>query len=54
MDSQLFGDTEVHLTQHDVMAVTRDRTQAGVLNTDGQYLLCELRAHNFFLRIFER
>ena len=54
MDSQLFGDTEVHLTQHDVMAVTRDRTQAGVLNTDGQYLLGELRAHNFFLRIFER
>ena len=54
MDSQLFGDTEVHLTQHDVMAVTGDRTRAGVLNTEGQYLLCELRAHNFFLRVFER
>ncbi len=54
LDSQLLGDAAVHLSHHDVTAVTRDRTHAGVLQTDGEYLLCELTAHDFFLRIFER
>lgn len=54
LDSTLLGDAAVHLTHNDVSAVTTDRSLAGVLSTDGEYMLCELRTHGFFLRIFER
>jgi len=54
LQSEIVDDTLVHIAHRDVTAVTAARDRAGLLNTNAEYLLCELRTHEFFLRIFER
>lgn len=52
--SQYIEDNLVHVAHEGVLAVRSDRQRAGVLDTDGEYLLCELATDRFFLRVFER
>ena len=54
LQSELLGDNLVHLAHSDVTAVTGDRTMAGRLDSNAEYLKCQLTTHGFFLRIFER
>ena len=54
LQSEIEDDTLVHAAHFDVTAVTADRSKAGLLNSNANYLLCELTTHGFFLRIFER
>ena len=52
--SEFSDDDLVHLAHEGVLAVSVDRDHAGLLDTNGEYLLCELTTQRFFLRVFER
>ena len=52
--SEMLGDDLAHIAHEDVLAVDRARTSAGVVNSNSEYLLCEISTHEFFLRVFER
>jgi len=48
------GPDSATLAISDALLVTRDRSAAAVLGSEADYLLCEITAHEFFLRVFER
>lgn len=55
LQSQVFEEDDVVLLAHqDVLLVDRDRTSAGVLQSEAEYLKCEIETHEYFLRLFER
>ena len=37
-----------------VLAVARDRSSATIVNSDADYLLCEITTQEYFLKIFDR
>jgi|GEM_PF-3665284 len=54
LQSEMVNDELVHIAHTDVLTVNRTRTAAGALDSNAEYLLCEISTHEFFLRIFER
>ncbi len=49
----LSGD-ETQVTHSNVLAVARDRSSATVVNSEADYLLCEITTQEYFLKIFDR
>jgi hypothetical protein len=54
LQSELLDDDLAHLAHSDVLTVDRARTSAGVVDSNAEYLKCDISTHEFFLRIFER
>jgi hypothetical protein len=54
IQSEMSADDIAHIAHEDVLTVDRARTSAGVINSNAEYLLCEISTHEFFLRVFER
>lgn len=48
------GPSSATLAIEDALMVTPDRSAAGVIDSEADYLLCEITTHEFFLRVFER
>ena len=45
---------ETKVTHSNVLAVARDRSSATTVNSDADYLLCEITTQEYFLKIFDR
>ncbi|MCO4771652.1 MAG: hypothetical protein KDA24_16585 [Deltaproteobacteria bacterium] len=50
----IVSDTTVGVVHDDVLTVDRHRASAGTVDSDAEYLLCDISTDAFFLRIFDR